>query len=344
MTSHLFLASTPFNMLTASMVALSLPKSDKKILALIDQPKETSEFVQSILDWKASPFFHAEISSNQAKGKEKTKIRNQAFNNIKSLIGTYTPDLIYTGNDRRIEFQYAMHMSKDNTQGIYIDDGTYSYLGRKTHWLKDKVIDNFIKKLTYGDWWKQPGTIGSSDWISKSILAFPDSAYYLLKEKPIEALPQNLTDPAFSELTNNMLDTFRLNKSDISELKSLALLPHDSVFDQSFNTVLKDLINIDSKALAIKHHPRTQNKNLFFTKDTKELPSKIPMEILLPSLDKQCKIYGDISTALLTSKWLRPELNCCALLKQKDSKGSHSINSEWLKLLKLLDIEIKYVA
>lgn len=343
MATHLFLASTPFNMLTASMVALSLPKSDKKILALIDQPNTTSQFVLSIIHWLTSPFHHTEITSNQAKGSKKSSIRKQAFANIEKLVNEHHPDNIYTGNDRRIEFQYAMHLSQNETQGIYIDDGTYSYLGRKTHWLKDKLIDNCIKKVTYGSWWKQPETIGSSEWISKSILAFPDSAYSILKQKPIQALPQNLSDPAFSELTSNMLAAFNLQQSDISGLDSLVLLPHDSVFDQSFNTVLKELTNADAKTLAIKHHPRTQNKSLFYTDNTKELPAQIPMEILLPSLNKHCKIYGDISTALLTSKWLRPELNCSALLLEKNSDKNNAVSPEWLKLLNLLDIEIKYV-
>ena len=42
--------------------------------------------------------------------------------------------------------------------------------------------------------------------------------------------------------------------------------------------------------------------------DSTILPSKVGLELLLPRVNSDTLIVGDISTALLTSKWLKPSI------------------------------------
>ena len=106
------------------------------------------------------------------------------------------PDRIFTGSDRRMEFQFAMYQARkanDQVEGIYIDDGTVSYLGHKSiHSIFHKYIDPLLKKLIYGSWWKNALTTGSSAWISTAYLAVPQDAHPLLKNKQLIALDQNI--------------------------------------------------------------------------------------------------------------------------------------------------------
>ncbi|GGK63685.1 hypothetical protein GCM10007941_12320 [Amphritea balenae] len=219
--------------------------------------------------------------------------------------------------------------------GVYLDDGTYTYLGRKTNWFKDQLVDNIIKKIVYGTWWKQPKTIGASDWIQDAYIAFPKFACSALQDKNIRQLPLNLNRNEFRELSLLSLQGLDTD-TDISTLGGLLLLPHDSVVNHSSLLKFKEWCKNINGRIAYKHHPRTSNKTAFTSaipSKSLELPSKVPMEVMLPLLPENCVIVGDISTALLTSKWLRPELSVSAI-------ADDISEPEWIFLLKELQIEI----
>lgn len=333
MKRHLFFASTPFNMLTASMVAFSLPKSDEKHLCLIDQPKQDSHFVSEIMKWSDSPFNSSQLISRKSMGKNKRAQRKIAFQLIDSLLANIQPEIIYTGNDRRVEFQYAIAHSGKQTIGIYIDDGTYTYLGRKTHYLKDHLLDNLVKKLTYGQWWKQPATIGASDWINQCIVAFPEKVTPPLKQKQLQQLPENLDKAEFRVLAEKCMFHYPETVKALATLETVVLLPHESVFDHSMLIAINMQVSAQPGIVGIKHHPRTTDRSWFSLGSFIELPGDIPMEVILPLLNRHCQIIGDVSTALLTAKWLRPEMDVTAI------SGSQ-ISPRWSQLLCTLGINI----
>lgn len=340
MANHLFLASTPFNMLCAAMVAFELPEHEPAILGLIDQPEIPRDFVAALNEWPDSPFKRIELLSNQAKGKQKRAIRQQGFANIDQLLSNFPADIIYTGNDRRIEFQYAMFKSV-GALGKYLDDGTYSYIGRPTHWLKDQIVDNLIKKLSYGWWWSQPDTIGASKWVSTAILAFPNAAISELKAKQVEQLPQNLGRQEFTQLAGLCIKEQEISPSELKEIQALLLLPHRSVCEQSTLDKLTYWLANQAAKMGFKHHPRTELKSSEGDKkdwgipaSATQVPAGVPMEILLPLLNSDCHLAGDVSTALLTAKWLRPELSVTAF-------ATESTQSSWLQLLRQLDIVVE---
>lgn len=331
MAEHLFLASTPFNVLTAAMVALTLPEGDNAELGLIDQTQATQSFRDALKQWSLSPFRHHHLISSKVSGKHKRHQRRQAFRSLDAIIHELNPSWIYTGNDRRIEFQYAM--AHGQAKGVYLDDGTYSYLGKPSHWLKDQLVDRLVKKLVYGFWWRQPPAIGASSWIEHSVLAFPESALPILKQKPVLALPQNLKNSAFSELARICLQTEPQTAADILNINALLLLPHESIeveSPQQFGQWLKE----NGKVTAYKHHPRTRedlrskpytHQHWGTPKDSVALPPSTPMEIILPLLPENCKILGTLSTALLTAKWLRPDTDVSVVSLGEDDAAWNSL-------------------
>lgn len=318
------------------MVAFSLPDGDTAELGLIDQTATTDNFRAALNDWELSPFSCITTLSEKVSGRNKRSKRIQSFQAIQKLLSRFEPEWIYTGNDRRIEFQYAMAHSK--ARGVYLDDGTYSYIGRKTHWFKDQVVDNLVKKLVYGWWWKQPVAIGASSWIDHSVLAFPQSAVAALRQKPCLQLPSNLSRPEFAQLATRCTGD---SAAVLSQLGGLILLPHNSAISARQND-LASWLSACKPLRAYKHHPRTTASlrsaeemiaTWSLTTEAVELPASAPMEILLPLLDENCKIAGDVSTALLTAKWLRPELSVTALVTEQT-------NESWRHLLLLTGVEL----
>ena len=336
MAKHLFMASTPFNVLTAAMVAFELPQGDVAELGLIDQTSTTATFREALLSWQNSPFANIRLLSEKASGKGKRRQRLQGFRRIRQCLQELQPEWIYTGNDRRIEFQFAMAHS--NARGVYLDDGTYSYLGRKTHWLKDRVLDNMAKKVAYGRWWKQPPAIGASAWIDHSILAFPNSALPILKNKTCKPLPNNLQRPEFAQLAQICLGEQPMT---LGTLDGLLLLPHSSVMSDQ-QQALGQWLDSCGADIAYKHHPRTGHELQSADMAVRHwqlparawaVPAAIPMEMLLPLLPQHCKISGDVSTALLTAKWLRPELDVSAAVRA-------DTDASWQQLLTTLGIRL----
>ncbi|PHS64963.1 MAG: hypothetical protein COB09_04100 [Thalassobium sp.] len=330
------MASTPFNVLTAAMVAFELPQGDVAELGLIDQTSTTTTFREALLSWQNSPFANIRLLSEKASGKGKRRQRLQGFRRIRQCLQELQPDWIYTGNDRRIEFQFSMAHS--NARGVYLDDGTYSYLGRKTHWLKDRVLDNMAKKVAYGRWWKQPPAIGASAWIDHSILAFPNSALPILKNKTCKPLPNNLQRPEFAQLAQICLGEQPMT---LGTLDGLLLLPHSSVMSDQ-QQALGQWLDSCGADIAYKHHPRTGHELQSADMAVRHwqlparawaVPAAIPMEMLLPLLPQHCKISGDVSTALLTAKWLRPELDVSAAVRA-------DTDASWQQLLTTLGIRL----
>lgn len=332
MANHLFMASTPFNVLTASMIAFNLPEQDRVTLWLIDQ-ELGNQFCNYLEQWQQAPFDTISVVSRRQKSSRKYQYRQKIMKDIIDRLDDIQPDHIYTGNDRRIEFQFAMSISmlKWNTRGSYVDDGTYSYIGRKTHWFLDGIIDNLIKKLVYGSWWSQPSDIGASRWISESWLAFPEAAIPVLRQKPIRALPRNLDRSEFSDLANIGLPA----GINLSAIDGVLLLPHSSVGSASTATGLVEwlLQQPDVQHIAIKRHPRSAPGLAGIPTAATEIPASLPMEILLPLLRSGCLVTGTLSTALLTAKWLRPDLRVYAHLQ-------NTVDADWQRLLQNIGVII----
>jgi hypothetical protein len=190
-------------------------------------------------------------------------------------------------------------------------------------------------------WWQQPSTIGASNWISEAVLAFPESAISALQQKNCSALPENLQRNEFKQLAHLCLKEFDYPVENLADASALVLLPHESVAtDQTKNKLSYWLANQGAK-ISFKHHPRTllldvegDKEAWFIPKEAIQVPAGIPMEVLLPLLQPSCQLAGDVSTALLTAKWLRPELEVTAF-------ATANTSFQWLELLNLLKINVE---
>ena len=318
MTQHLFLASTPFNIINSASLALNLSEQDTAELWLIDQPQQPSLFVQAVLAWPSSPFGCIRIVSHKAKTLKQKRQRKTMLAQLRQYYDAFPAKHIYTGNDRRIEFQALMAHSQPSAHGHYVDDGTYTYVGRTTHWLLDGVIDNAFKKLQYGNWWQQPETIGASNWVSDCHVAFPDLVVPALQPKRLHALPKNLTHSAFMQLAQQAIAATPNLQEQLANVRTLILLPHESVMNAQTLSALAKFSSQDD--VSVKHHPRSESCPAEFSQ-LPIIPSHWPMELLLPLLNEQCRVIGDISTALLTTKWLRPEISVSAI-----GQEDHALN------------------
>jgi len=323
-----FFISSPLHFFVATNLAIA-HKEDVNVALFISKNEKTAQQYAKATKQFSNIFqhtFNLTINDDQ----KQISQRKLRFEQITKIISSLRPDRIFTGSDRRVEFQFAMHQSRKtnaNVQGIYIDDGTVSYLGHKSiNSFVHKYIDPYLKKVVYGTWWKNALTTGSSDWISKAYLAVPQDAHPLLKSKELIALDQNIfTRESFLQINEFLIEKYEVLKTiNFSKVKVVLCLPNESfylknpVFLQQIKHTLTNTFQLSD--IAVKAHPKSKNMALLAEvfPESIQLPNTLGMELLLAKLTDDTSIIGDVSTALLTAKWLKPKVSVQAFELNSD--------------------------
>lgn len=339
-----YFISSPLHFFIATNLAIS-HKGETNIALFISKNEQTAkQYAKATLHFKDIFQQTHDLTINDEHSKfSQRKLR---FSQLKGIIASTPPDRIFTGNDRRVEFQFSMYQARKlntDVDGIYIDDGTISYLGHKSiNNIIHKYVDPILKKLVYGTWWKNALTTGSSNWISKAYLAVPKDAHPLLKTKELVPLNQAIfSSEKFLAVNDFLIAKYdELNTIDFSQVKAVLCLPYESFYlkDPSFLSKIQQsmLQKFKPEEIAIKAHPRSKEIELLthnFPKSTL-LPNTIGMELLLPKLSDSTSIIGDVSTALLTAKWLKPSVTVQAF------EVNSNISTSLKKLFDSLEITV----
>ncbi|MEY8251176.1 MAG: polysialyltransferase family glycosyltransferase [Colwellia sp.] len=268
-----------------------------------------------------TPFKSVSCLPTRGKGLNKRAVRLRAFASIKETIDTLKPVEISTGNDRRLEFQYAMYYARLNltghTLGSYIEDGTGTYINVQCYSLKkhlaDKYIDTPIKKLAYGLWYSRPAVLGAGKWIDRTYLTFPELVAPPVDKVPGVHLNADLYHSGdgqqiIEQLVKTMGFTLPKNQEEIV----LLALPHHSIVKDMYGSVanfrkkIAELLK-QEKNIYVKYHPRDLGDPYGLGDIATFLPTAVPAEIYFTTLNIK-QVIGDISTAMMSAKWLKP--NC----------------------------------
>jgi hypothetical protein len=205
-----------------------------------------------------------------------TRIKNAQ--KMISISKEISPDEIIVGNDRKIEISILIHNFKNNYS--YMDDGLHSYILEKQYPFKYSIFEKYLKMFLYKSKLDVPKYIGCSDYIKNVYLFKPEFANGCLKKKNLQKLD-------IHKLPHIKMD---LN----IDCKNILLLPHPKFINSKIINKLSFLNDF-----CVKYHPR--DKNRYF--NAKEI-GNISLEILLLNVNKDIKIYGFNTTALLIAKWL----------------------------------------
>jgi len=333
-----FFISSPLHFFIATNIAIS-KQADDNIALFISKNKQTAELYSSaIID--DSAIFSRVVLLPVNDSKSKVANRKKCFSLVEKILNDTPADQIFTGNDARVEFQYAMYVAKqynNEVTGIYFDDGLGSYLPhRSMSSFTRKYIETFIKKITYGSWWKSPLSLGGSEWVSQAYLAYPNLAHPFLANKKLHKIDDSIFEsPDFIGISDGILQKQTNNsKVNFTNIKLVICLTHETIYldyEQTLlqlNTLFKDKFLPDE--IAIKAHPRSKliaPIRQAFPHATL-LPNKVGLELFLPHINNNTLIVGDISTTLLTSKWLKPNVQVGyfeAETKPIDSAGLTSL-------------------
>ncbi|CAA0125236.1 Uncharacterised protein [BD1-7 clade bacterium] len=295
--THLFLVSTQFNALMAASVAHSLDA--RCVLMFIDQKRPVD-----LAPWENLGCF-ANVSD--------AGNRQAAMAQLQELCSGGEIGHIYTGNDRRIEFQAAMIAAGSDAKGHYLDDGLYSYTGFSKNVIAD-CAEFCIKSLRYRMALKRPPFIGGSRWISEAHLLFPDHALPGFRSKSISAIDRE----AFLQVSKQQSARMHLSlPHSLSDYQRLVLLPHSSVISAAFAEHMNQKLAESDETTLVKTHPRDcleTLRGMFPAANGADwLGENIPFEWLLCYLADDACIISGASSTLMTARWLKPKARVVCL-------------------------------
>lgn len=342
MSGSIYFVSKLFTLFIATIQS-QVRKDDKSILVFINQPAGEDSVYKLLEEWKGNPFSEVYSFQGQFKGTaSKAKQRKELFKQIRVLVEELQPDHIFTGNDRRMEFQYAKHIAlKTNREvtGHYLDEGTFTYLGRQPINPMGHYLDNIIKKVVYGGWWEEPATIGASDKVSHIYAAFPDLVDERLRGKQVHQLDSSgFMSEEITELCQLLLLQQGVSISDLEDVDGIITLPFESIYqnDKGYKDRVLTVIKKTEGKIAVKYHPRDKIEDYLglLAEGVILLPATVPFEALLPVLRNGVKVFGDVSSTLLAARWLRPDLEVVSF------RGK-TINPQLEELFIKIGIEIR---
>ena len=315
MSDTLYLPSTPLNLLLSAAHALAF--SGRHRLLLLDQ-MTPSPYLQALSRWADSPFEQVSEQVVPQSVGAKWRCRRDTFRQLDAWRQQGPWQAVAAGSDRRVEFQYAVSRNAE-IQGYYLDDGLYSYMGRPWRPVKDR-LDGGLKRLVYGRWWQTPSTIGASDWITDAWLFAPQQVVPALRRKRLHPIPSDWFQRSeMRRLGEIVLAQFQVDGAELAQCKRLLLLTHPNNAGKipGYPARIERLLQCwQGDGVAAKYHPRAEGDPFAVrAKGVKTLlPPKLAFEFLLPLLPLGMTVVGDVSTTLLTARWLRPDLKVIAML------------------------------
>ncbi|NHA15753.1 polysialyltransferase family glycosyltransferase [Thioalkalivibrio sp. XN279] len=267
------------------------------------------------------------LESGPGKGHgSKARQRKQRMQVLREYLAERPAARIFTGTDRHVEFQYAMHIARQHdpaVEGIYLDDGLHTYLGsRRMHSFQHKYGDALLKKLYYGWWWKNPVILGTSGWISKVYAVFPELVHPVYREMGKTVLPFDahyFADPAFAGISRALAEVAELDRDTLGRLDFVLLLTHEQHYADPWAHMDKMMQLLGAHApperIAIKAHPRSRLLDELRARYPRlvHLDNRVGFELLLPFLRADCVFLADISSSLFTVKWLQPKQRAFAI-------------------------------
>ena len=316
---NLFFASTPLHIILSTAVALR--EGGSSVLVCIDQPSHQPNPYLGLLDtWPDNPFVSTHNLPRHTNVWNKIATRKANFALLDAIVDKHQPTHVFTGSDRRIEFQYAAARASKlfGASGIYLDEGTFSYITRSaSQTLSDRVFDNALKKIFYGRWWCHPPTTGASCWIDECRLFFPQHANpWLLQKNCIPLEPTLLTTPQMQEWFRAIVRAQGFDNHKLEAATHLLTLPHHSLStEHNYALVIKRLQQQQAKII-IKYHPRSKPQDypaMLGITPWYEISGPCLLEALLATVPASVALIGDLSSTLLVGRWLYPNRHITAL-------------------------------
>jgi len=313
---NIFVAFSPYHILLSSVIALDRANSGDNYLFATCDSKSIEVLLQTLEECR-SPFTEVKRLLG-VYNKSNMFIRGVIIKKniifIKHFVERNKITHVYVFADSRGDSQAALYYSKinnPNVKGIYVEDGAAAYSSRKIQRSKLKVL---LAKLWYGYWWEDTRVYGESRWIDEVKVIFPQLIRPELRPKNITGLSRDtMLALRKQDWFNKYLKKLGIRATELGDLDAILVVAR-SEFAKGIPQykrilgIILDFARDQRLRFAIKYHPRELENDYLSIADTERaiiLPQSLPIEAVYILASRQIRlVVGDISTSLLTAKWL----------------------------------------
>ncbi len=349
MRKNIFIAFTPYHIFLASMIALTRFENSNILIVIKDFSAD--KIIRAL---NSSKIF-AEVITLPGLYKQEFQRNTLRKNNAKSigaLINKYNSiDTLFLGTDTRIETQSAAYKVKKifkNAVVAVLEDGGDFYKSNAMEVPSKGFWRTLHSKLVFGDWYEYV-KIGGLYSITEEVYAiFPQLVRDEIRIKKIlpiecEVCIQN----EYQKFIENYWNIFWGEKEKLQKVDGILMIAY-SEYTNHYPRYKELIREICKKAaqkgmrIGIKYHPREEIKdycNLGAMKNIYFLEEEISAENIYALQTIKLKfIIGDVSSALMTAKWiLKDNINVYSvapILNMADSKFLMVLEQIKIKLVK----------
>jgi len=315
---NIFITFTPYHIFLSCSIALYQESSAENHLIIIRDFSGFERLLDSLRGWERSPFAQIEslpgIYGRSGKFNKQFTIRNNVTM-IARYVSHHTFERVYIFNDAKPEAQCALYFAKKvnkRTVGVYVEDGAGAYSSYRLE--KQSLTDVLLRKLFYGPWWVDVNILGTSRWIDEIKVIFPQIVRPELRLKPVTSIPKHgLLELRNQEWPYEYLKTLGVEITKLHNLDAILVVAHTEFANKiiGYKEVINDILHMaksQNLRLGVKYHPRDPQDDFLSVRNDEGisvLPKSLPMELVYILASEKIKfIIGDISTSLLTAKWL----------------------------------------
>jgi hypothetical protein len=332
--TRLIIAYTPYHVLLAT-AGVAVRPGAKNHLIVINDFNSAAAIANALTDIDARPYESVSLCGGTfgvtSRARRQFRYR-RALPEIAARTRAVAPQEIWVGNDARPESHAAFRAAGRGVHGIFVEDGLTAYARSVRRPVN--ALENAIGLIFFGRYWSGIEVLGTSGRVSIGLFIFPALVRPELSglEKvpvPRECLlarPMGLLAERMTEHAGG--DVARLRRVD-----AVVAVSHSSVAERSSDyrpsmTALVRKLLAQGLTVGIKYHPRQAERDYLALADlgpVTVLPQGLPLEyvFLLHAADGDPRtpprslryVVGDVSTILLTARWLVPDACCISLAR-----------------------------
>ena len=362
---NVYLASSPRHLLLAAGLALEAGAGSTNALYFVEHVRAdaVARYLDLVRNWGASPFDEVrplrgdyrpelERAGATARGLHKRALKRRFREENRVLLEERVeqepPTRVFVGCDNFYESQLLLWKAKaadPAARGILLEDGTaiYDYEFRKRPLSRPR---DWLRRVSYGPWWKSCPIIGTSGWLDEAYVAFPELVLEELQGLELHKLSAStFKGPAFRELARATAESFGVDLEPIREASLIVVLTRSTVaaripgYAETIVELCETFLEM-GETVAVKYHPRETDKDfvpLLGRPGIHEIPSAVLFELVVTLVESpNLTVVGSVSTALLATRWLHPSVRILALRHGTDGPGSDYL----AKPFKALDIPV----
>jgi hypothetical protein len=333
---NFFAPLSSYNLFLSFAIASTETAGEENILLLPDY-NEANEKSLAYLG-KRIPVFSGVIRLVKGKRRETCLTRpfrkRQLFRAVDELFSHNRAGKLFVFNDLKYQSQYAiatLARMQPLSRRIYVEDGTADYCGIRTR--EKGRLRRLRDRFFYKGWWRELLAFGTHPLLDEYRFLFPE--FSNLHEAADERPKHGISNEGIPRLVceEEARRCFGpIDAEAISGRESIILFPdapgfaraHPGYFDklaQTCERAISEGMNVLFKGKNRNNYPEMgfEGDPHFF-----DIPADIPSELALLWFREGIReIVGGKSSALMTARWLVPEIPCfsiCSFMTEKESR------------------------